>query len=165
MANLKNSLGLSGQTINPNALDFIAYDNFLPPEHEEQRCATNMYQCDNGLNIEVSTIHSVKGETHDATLILETKYSQYFDIKESLDFLIEDEKTRPVENYERPTLKTSIQASFLKRLYVAASRPRHLLCLALHMDNITDEQIKALHAKCWQIKRYGPDRGFVALLA
>jgi len=165
MANLKNSLGLSGLTINPNALNFIAYDNFLPPEHEEQRCATNMYQCDNGLNIEVSTIHSVKGETHDATLILETKYSHYFDIKESLDFLIEDEKTRPVENYERPTLKSSIQASFLKRLYVAASRPRHLLCLALHMDNISDEQIKALHAKGWQINRYAPDRGFVTLLA
>lgn len=165
MANLKNSLELSGLTIKPDALDFIAYDNFLPPEQEEQRCATNIYQCDNGLNIEVSTIHSAKGETHDATLILETKYSRYFDIKESLDFLIEDEKTRPAENHERPKLKTSIQASFLKRLYVAASRPRHLLCLALHMDNISDEQIEALHAKGWQIKRHEPDRGFVTLRA
>lgn len=153
MANLKNLLEFSSLTIHPDALDFIAYDNFLPPEQEEQRCATNIYQCDNGLNIEVSTIHSVKGETHDATLILETKYSHYFDIKESLDFLMEDKKTRPAENYERPTLKASIQASFLKRLYVAASRPRYLLCLALHMDNISNEQIKTLHAKGWQIKR------------
>ena len=78
---------------------------------------------------------------------------------------MEDEITRPAENHERPTLKTSIQASFLKRLYVAASRPRHLLCLALHMDNISDEQIEALHAKGWQIKRYEPDRGFVTLRA
>jgi len=71
-----------------DALDFITYADRLPPEQEDQLSITNSYQCDNGLEIEVSTIHGVKGQTHDATLILETKYRSYWDIKESLDFLL-----------------------------------------------------------------------------
>ncbi|MCB9435039.1 MAG: hypothetical protein H6668_24005 [Ardenticatenaceae bacterium] len=48
---------------------------------------------------------------------------------------------------------THLEAAFIKRLYVAASRPRHLLCLAIHKDHISDEQIRALgsEGKGWRI--------------
>lgn len=160
---LKRLLGLSDQPIAQEALEFISYDGNLPHEQEEQGRAANIYQYNDSLRIEVATIHSVKGETHDATLTLETKYNRYFDIEESLDFLIDDEKVRPPANHEKPRKKTSIQANFLKRLYVAASRPRYLLCLALHSDHISDEQVAALRDKGWQFRSYVPNKGFINL--
>lgn len=150
MEKLMDLFGLDG-TMGLDALDFITYADRLPPEQEDQLSITNSYQCDNGLEIEVSTIHGVKGQTHDATLILETKYRSYWDIKESLDFFIDESKQRPLEDHDHPTKRTSIQASFLKKLYVATSRPRHLLCLAIHKDHISHEQFEALNAKGWSI--------------
>jgi len=150
MKRLKVLLGLYG-TMELDAQDFITYDNHLPPEQEDQLSVTNSYQCDNGLEIEVSTIHGIKGQTHDATLILETKYNRYWDIKESLVFFIDEGEQRPPEDHDHPKQKTSIQASFLKKLYVAASRPRHLLCLAIHKEHISNEQFEALNAKGWNI--------------
>jgi len=152
MERLKVLLGLD-DAMGSDALDFITYDDHLPPDQEDQLSITNSYQCNNGLKIEVSTIHGVKGQTHDATLILETKYRSYWDIKESLDFFIDESKQRPLEDHDHPTQRTSIQASFLKKLYVAASRPRHLLCLAIHKDHISHEQIEALNAKGWNIEQ------------
>jgi len=149
MERLKEILDLD-DTMGRDAIDFITYDDHLPPEQEDQMPVTNNYQCDNGLEIEVSTIHGVKGQTHDATLILETKYDKYWDIKESMAFLIDENKPRPIEDDEQPK-KTSIQVSFLKKLYVAASRPRHLLCFAVHKEHISHEQAEALKAKGWNI--------------
>lgn len=40
-------------------------------------------------------------------------------------------------------------AEVLRRLYVAGSRPRHLLCTAMHKDNISDEQIAQREALGW----------------
>ena len=40
---------------------------------------------------------------------------------------------------------------FMRKLYVGVSRPRHLLCIAMHKDNITDEQIAQLEALGWNV--------------
>lgn len=69
-----------------------------------------------------------------------------------LDFFIQDDLQRPVEDIDRPTTKESIRASFLRRLCVATSRPRHLLCLAIHNDHISTEQIDKLIEKGWEIQ-------------
>ena len=156
MKRLMDLFGLD-DTMDQNALDFIKYDNHLPPEQEDHLSITNSYKCNNGLKIEVSTIHGVKGQTHDATLILETKYGKWCDIQESIDFFIDESKQRPLENHDHPTRKPSIHASFLKKLYVAASRPRHLLCLAIHKDHISQEQYVALNAKGWNIASVYPN--------
>ncbi len=66
------------------------------------------------------------------------------------DFITYDDHLPP-EDHDHPKQKTSIQASFLKKLYVAASRPRHLLCLAIHKEHISNEQFEALNAKGWNI--------------
>ncbi len=150
---LKSLLGLNS-SINSNARNFIAYDSSLPSSSEakEDQMVTNIYKCANGIEIEVATIHAVKGETHDATLILETKYNRYFDLGDLLDYFIEEGKEMPPENHDRPTLKTSLQAAFIKRLYVAASRPRYLLCLALDKNHVSDaKKSEALIEKGWSI--------------
>ncbi|RLD09214.1 MAG: hypothetical protein DRI56_04580, partial [Chloroflexota bacterium] len=132
--------------------DFLAYDEKSILSDKKQKSVTNTYSCDNDVDIQVGTIHSVKGETHDATLILETKYSRWFDLEDMLDYLISDNITRPIEDYSRPKTRASIQAGFLRKLYVAASRPRHLLCMAISANHVTAEQINGLRDKGWGIK-------------
>lgn len=68
--------------------------------------------------IQFDTIHGVKGETHDATLILETEKSGGSDVKSIFTFFGVG-KTASSSAYNR------------KCLYVGMSRPRKLLCLAV----------------------------------
>lgn len=71
-----------------------------------------------GRLIQFDTIHGVKGETHDATLIIETERNRSSDIKSILPFFgIGD--FQKSSDYNR------------KCLYVGMSRPRKLLCIAI----------------------------------
>jgi len=106
-------------------------------------------------HIELSTIHGVKGETHDATLILETR-NNVKDIEVMIDFLTGD---RPASDFPNQSLKETPKCKaankqFLRQLYVAASRPRHLLCLAINEKHINDKQFKALQKLGWN---FGPE--------
>lgn len=94
-----------------------------------------------GFHIQLSTIHGVKGETHDAALVMETR-NKYYDIAKLINHIAGLDASRI-------TLKTRLQ--FSRQLYVAASRPRHLLCFAVHADNINDHQKQALTGEGWQI--------------
>lgn len=72
---------------------------------------------DSTIDISFSTIHKAKGETHTATLVLET-YKKGYDLHQLL-----------------PLLKGKKKADFLakkKVLYVGMTRPTHLLCIAIH---------------------------------
>lgn len=75
----------------------------------------------NGRKIQFSTVHKVKGETHDATLYLETETKGSSDLRRVLPYL---KGTKPgtsqIYNYSR------------KCVYVGFSRPKKLLCVAMH---------------------------------
>ena len=76
-----------------------------------------------GRRLQVSTIHKVKGETHDATLYLETVNNR----KSDLERVIPHYKgtkvgTARIDNYSR------------KCVYVGFSRPRKLLCVAMRAE-------------------------------
>lgn len=101
----------------------------------------NMAMHPDGFRIQLSTIHGVKGETHDATLVMETRNRKY-DIGELLNHIAGLVVTRH-------TQKTKIK--FSRQLYVAASRPRHLLCFAIHEDRIDEVQKAALAALGWNV--------------
>lgn len=75
--------------------------------------------------IKVDTIHGVKGETHDVTLLLET-----FHYMEDIAYFLKN----PGKKSYRDLKKTTI--------YVGVSRPRELLCLASKKDNYSDEEIE-----------------------
>lgn len=114
--------------------DFLTYDEFLQTDINKYNAELNTYRCSNGIKINVSTIHSVKGETHASTLVLETKYYQY-----DLSYFL----AHPDKN----------QFSHLKKEldYVGVSRPRHLLCLAIAKSRLNDEMKSKLRNDGWVI--------------
>lgn len=78
---------------------------------------------DDSINILFETVYKVKGETHTATLYLETETSGASDIKRILPLL----KGKKIGNIK------PIHEKSRKVVYVGLSRPTHLLCLAVQM--------------------------------
>lgn len=73
-----------------------------------------------GRHIQFDTVHGVKGETHDATLYLETEKNRGSDISRVLCYYgIGQPETSSLYDYSR------------KVVYVGMSRPRKLLCVAI----------------------------------
>lgn len=92
--------------------------------------------------IELATIHAVKGETHDATLVLETLFHEH-DVELAVPFLLGQGTKK----------RTGRIVEHLKRLFVGATRPKELLCLAVHDDHISAAQEQALKSSGWRIQR------------
>lgn len=131
-------------------VEYLAYSEVVVPQVDaNKKPATveslpeNKICHSDGFLIELSTIHGVKGETHDATLIVETK-NHTFDIATMLPYLTGE---LPSADHPNPKLPDKPNAQrhfkpnkvFMRQLYVAMSRPKHLLCLAMHSDRLTEE--------------------------
>ena len=67
-----------------------------PTIETEEYCESkpNIYEDNSGLEIEIATVHSVKGETHSATLYLETYYNKYYDVQRTLNYLQKERCSR-----------------------------------------------------------------------
>lgn len=124
---------------NENVSDYLAHQERVRVDSDTE-ASSNTRNLD-GIKIEFSTIHGVKGETHDATLIFETKYYQH-DIHTMLGYLTGDETSQPTQGRK---------IKFMRQLYVAMSRPKHLLCFAIHQDRITDAQKTKLTCLNWHV--------------
>lgn len=83
----------------------------------------NIYKEDD-MEIEIATVHAVKGETHAATLYLETFFNKYYESER----LKEQFKGITYMGTDDDTLKS------LRVVYVGMSRPRYLLCVAIQKD-------------------------------
>lgn len=81
-------------------------------------------------------------QTHDATLVLETKFSRRMDVKT----LIKNFSDSEAERVDKPQSK-----KFMKQRYVAMSRPRKVLCLAVHKNSIAGHE-DDLRALGWKIE-------------
>lgn len=80
---------------------------------------------DGDIEIEVATVHSVKGETHAATLFLETKNYKYESEHFGAQLCGDPYIHREGEGHVLPSLKVA---------YVALSRPKYLLAYAIDKD-------------------------------
>ncbi|MUL10534.1 UvrD-helicase domain-containing protein [Aliivibrio fischeri] len=142
--NIKNLLTALGLLDSYDVLtDFISYAAPCAVADDEFVSA-NMYTEEvDGRNIciEVDTIHSVKGETHAATLILETKFYEY-DVEQMLDYIIGTKKTKP-KGVRKP--------KFMKQLYVAMTRPKHLVGLVIDKSRIPEAKREIAIASGWNI--------------
>jgi superfamily I DNA/RNA helicase len=104
---------------------------------------------ENDIEIEVSTVHSVKGETHLATLFLET-----YNLGRNGKNGCESEKLKCLFCEKEKMKDLSSNKERQKIAYVAMSRPSHLLCVAVNeghlgCNNCTEEEKK----ECiWQIE-------------
>ena len=104
---------------------------------------TNAKECSNlciyeGVKIQIETVHAVKGETHTATLYLETYFHQDGQGEDARSYesqrLIEQLKANPLNGQEGDRVKQSA-----RMVYVGFSRPTHLLCFAVHKDRFNQE--------------------------
>ncbi|MBA7517703.1 RecBCD enzyme subunit RecB [subsurface metagenome] len=83
----------------------------------------------NDLDVKIGTVHSVKGETHTATLYMETFYWRKYESERLKEFF----KGNFISGNEKPRAKES-----LKVAYVGMSRPKYLLCVAVHYNHVKD---------------------------
>ena len=91
-----------------------------------------------GRRIVFDTIHGVKGETHDATLYLETDRMGASDLRRILYcFGVDKKGSSSLYDYSR------------KLAYVGMSRPRKLLCVAMQSE--TYAKSKGAFDSNWEI--------------
>ncbi|HFR3692911.1 TPA: UvrD-helicase domain-containing protein, partial [Streptococcus suis] len=94
-----------------------------------------------GEDISIGTIHSVKGETHKATLLmLDSDFSTGYDVSSiSYSMLQLLEKYLSKDYVELPEDKSDMEKETekaLKLAYVALSRPTHLVCIGIPKSQI-----------------------------
>ena len=97
------------------------------------------------VSIRVGTIASVKGETHLATLVLEAfgGRTKSHDLEATLENIASG-------THLNPKASESLRALY-RNLYVAVSRPSHLLCLAMNRERAPELQVKKLRDCGWNV--------------
>jgi DNA helicase II / ATP-dependent DNA helicase PcrA len=95
------------------------------------------------LGLRFDSIHGVKGETHAATLVLET-FSRTHDMKSLLPILT---------GAKRATKLKGTAIDHCKRLFVGVTRPTHLVCLAIFSAHISDNDIDRFENAGWHVER------------
>ena len=93
------------------------------------------------VDMEFGSIHSVKGRTHLATLVLET-FMKSHNMKSILDYLCGEPPKRMKSSSEKR----------LKCQYVAMTRARALICLAIPVDFVDEKMQMKLQQKGWNLK-------------
>jgi DNA helicase II / ATP-dependent DNA helicase PcrA len=140
----------------------VAATNFIrwPESHSEEdgqdqslfNSVENVFSYprdDPKVHINLGSIHSVKGKSLTATLVLDSFFKKHHLIELKPWLLGErsggkDKKKGHV--WEGPEL-----LSRLKLHYVAMTRPSHLLCLAMRDDSLTTEELVRLQERGWKI--------------
>ena len=127
-------------------------DSFIGIENKETTISDD-------LPIQIDSVHHVKGQTHCATLYVETKYQGCYDSMHVLKKVKRAAtKKRPVEYYPNPFYgelgdihKCVYARSAYKMIYVGLSRPTHLLCYAMHEDSFAQYDAELLKSVGWEI--------------
>lgn len=121
----------------------------VPDINSEEYRATNIYNED-GFEIEITSVHGVKGQTHCATLYLESYYQK--------DGKGENAKSYESQRLAAQFLEDSIEINKIgervkesaKMVYVGFSRPSDLLCFAVHKDRF-DKLLNGINKEKWEI--------------
>lgn len=102
------------------------------------------------VEIEVGSIHSVKGQTHTATLILETFWNEH-NLESLKEWILDPSRRWTASDGVRKKAR-------LKLHYVAMTRPTHLLCIAMKRSTFEDAygnldaaHLQALKERGWRV--------------
>jgi len=136
---------LNGDTLKFSVWKDIKTENSNDTE-QKQEVPSNKYKYVDStsgrhVEIEFGSIHSVKGRTHLATIVLETFYSG-FNMHAIMPFL---------QNMH-PNRINKTNQDRLKCQYVAMTRAKGLLCLAIPITSVDEEMRSSLQSLGWQIK-------------
>ena len=125
-------LPLFGKNVTESANEF--FNATIADDVAEQKLEQgNVYKEEN-IDIEVATVHAVKGETHASTLYLETSYFG----KHESERLAEQFKGIAYTGKEDRKLKS------LRVAYVGMSRPRYFLCVAIQKNRFANMDCREL---------------------
>jgi len=126
------------------ALPVFAEPEILVEETSESRTCV-VERGGRTVAIQVGTVASMKGETHLATLVLESHggRSKRFDLAEALPVIAR-------ANGLPAKMSDSLKGQF-RNLYVAMSRPTSLLCLAANQNRVASDDIDRLVERGWQV--------------
>jgi superfamily I DNA/RNA helicase len=133
-----------------SAGDFLAWDKADDQAKEDdagQNCSDNIFRypaASPSVAIRVCSIHAVKGETHTATLVLDTFFKSHH-LRMLKRWLTGAKAGGASEN--------ATMQSRLRLHYVAMSRPSHLLCLAMREDALTGADITRIIERGWRVGR------------
>lgn len=120
--------------------DFINNDNAEIPAENEEILTTNHYN-EEGLEIEITSVHAVKGQTHCATLYLESYFQKDGNGANAKSY----ESQRLSQQFLGTQIGDNVGARIkqsAKMAYVGFSRPTDLLCIGVHknrFDNFLTE--------------------------
>ena len=129
--------------INGEKATFLICDTIDFTNQPDTKEPINQFISDSGIIVNVGTVHSVKGETHAATLYLETDYYGQTDAKRLINFL--KGKRNPSE------LGKERHKENLKIAHVAFSRPKYLLAFACQTSSVAGHK-KELKDNGWEIR-------------
>jgi DNA helicase-2/ATP-dependent DNA helicase PcrA len=102
------------------------------------------------VHIRLGSIHSVKGETHTATLVLDTFFHAHH-LNELKPWLLGARSGGFKDKKGAPQLESTRLLGRLKLHYVAMTRPSHLLCVAMRKDAFTDDELGILKGRGWSV--------------
>lgn len=112
---------------------FIEGESEINIEQIESIETSNVYENEN-IKIEIGTIHSAKGQTHTATLYLETFYERGYGNYESERLRNQFMGESLLDTLKKISGGKDIVKQTAKMAYVGFSRPTHLLCFAIHKN-------------------------------
>jgi DNA helicase II / ATP-dependent DNA helicase PcrA len=144
--------------LNSNFLNWVpatAADGNEPSEFPPP--GPNIYRVpvgDRTIDVRMSSIHAVKGETHFATLVMETFYHNHA-LKSLLPWLLGARQGAQTPGQGKPASTRELRR--LRMNYVALTRSTHVLCLAVPANTLgaTTEEASLssrLEAQGWRIR-------------
>lgn len=130
--------------ITAQAKAYSAYGAAAPPTDDASAKCERAYVPVNGatVQIDLATIHAVKGETHAATLVLEC-FHHVHDLKEVLPIIIGKHDAQRLQS-----VNSILPAA--RRTFVAMTRPRNLVAFAVRKSHIED-LVPGFEAAGWKI--------------
>ncbi len=146
-----------GSAASSAADDFLAWQNNFPSlnplvKEQPKSAPPNIYRYSEGgtsIDIRLCSIHLSKGQTHLATLVLETFNRSHF-LHSLMPWLLGKNR-----NGAKCTNDNALRR--LLQIYVAMTRPTHLLCLALRSESLGVDQVyksnsESLIKRGWNIQ-------------
>ncbi|AZA89106.1 ATP-dependent helicase (plasmid) [Chryseobacterium shandongense] len=150
IAVIKGIIKFFNGTICEEVIQFYRDSEIAVNDAKPENKIYNYVQGNNSVDIYFDTIHGVKGETHSATLYLET-YTRAYDIGgKILNFIIADERGKNKLRRDKACYRR------LPHAYVALTRATHLLAIAVHQDRFLQQ-----HQEYFKVEANGWELVFV----
>lgn len=94
-------------------------------------------------DLHLSTIAGVKGETHLATLVLESCVNKRYDLSELIPYLLGQEAANMVTD--------PVRKAQLHNIFVAVTRATGMVAIAIHADRAPEASLPLMQAAGWDI--------------